>query len=189
MFGRHSRRQFLIQATVSVVALLPARRLLAASTAGALDRERCLSFVHTHTGERLTVPYFRNGGYVPAALSQLNELLRDFRTEQVHPIDPQLFDRLHGLQQLAACNEPFEIISGYRSPTTNAGLRQHSTGVAEHSLHMQGKAIDIRLPGCRTAHLAALARQQLAGGVGFYRVSDFVHVDTGRVRIWGDLLV
>jgi uncharacterized protein YcbK (DUF882 family) len=183
MLVYRSRRRFLLQAGALAAALAPARRLLAAT-----DSERCLSFKHMHTGERLTVPYYRSGSYVPAALSQLNELLRDFRTEQVHPIDPQLFDRLHGLQLQSACTEPFEIISGFRSPTTNAGLRMHSSGVAEHSLHMEGKAIDIRLPGYSSARLATLARQQQSGGVGFYRVSDFVHVDTGRVRIWGDPL-
>ena len=183
MAGCGSRRSFIQQAALAGLALLPVRRLLAADAG-----DRCLSFVHTHTGERLTSTYFRAGAYVPAALTRLDELLRDFRTEQTHAIDPQLFDRLHGLQQLARCGAPFEIISGYRSPATNAGLRNRSSGVAEHSLHMEGKAIDIRLPGYATARLAALARLQNAGGVGFYRVSDFVHVDTGRVRIWGDPL-
>jgi uncharacterized protein YcbK (DUF882 family) len=183
MLASHSRRTFLQRSALTMALLLPAGRLLAASAAA-----RCLSFVHTHTGERLSVAYFRDGSYLPHALARLNELLRDLRTEQVHPIDPQLFDRLHALQNLAGCTEAFEIISGYRSPETNAGLRRQSTGVAERSLHMDGKAIDVRLPGCNTARLAQLARSQQSGGVGFYRVSDFVHVDTGRVRIWGDAL-
>jgi uncharacterized protein YcbK (DUF882 family) len=184
MPNHRSRRLFLLQTTVSLAALLPARRLLAAPI-----EDRNLSFVHTHTGERLTVTYFRDGEYVPSALTRLNELLRDFRTEQVYPIEPQLFDRLYGLRRLAACDNAFEIISGYRSPATNASLRSHSHGVAEHSLHMVGKAIDIRLPACNSARLAGLARLQQAGGVGFYRAPDFVHVDTGRVRTWGDSLV
>lgn len=184
MSAFRTRRLFLGQLGLLGVAMLPARRLFAA-TGG----DRCLSFVHTHTGERLDTTYFRAGQYVAASLGKLNVLLRDFRSERVHPMDPQLFDRLHGLQQLTQCGAAFEIISGYRSPGTNAGLRQHSSGVAEHSLHMEGKAIDVRLPGYATSKLAALARLQQGGGVGFYRVSDFVHVDTGRVRIWGDPLV
>lgn len=147
---------------------------------------RSLAFVHTHTGEQLSVTYFRDGGYVQPALARLNVLLRDFRTETVHPVDPQLFDVLHRLQNVAASSEAFHIISAFRSPLTNARLHARSTGVAEHSLHMEGRAIDIRLPGVATSRLAVLARQLEYGGVGFYRVSDFVHVDTGRVRSWGD---
>jgi uncharacterized protein YcbK (DUF882 family) len=119
-------------------------------------------------------------------LRQVNELLRDFRTEAVHIIDPQVLDRLFLLQNAVGGQEAFQVISGFRSPLTNAALRRRSAGVAEHSLHMDGRAIDVRLPGQATERLAELARLQLAGGVGYYRVSDFVHLDTGRVRNWGD---
>jgi uncharacterized protein YcbK (DUF882 family) len=104
----------------------------------------------------------------------------------VFPIDPKVLDRLFQLHSASGGSEPFQIISGYRSAATNAALRARSTGVAEHSLHMEGRAIDVRLAGVPTSQLARLALQQSSGGVGFYRVSDFVHVDTGRVRTWGD---
>ncbi len=150
--------------------------------------QRALAFSHTHTGESFSAVYFEGGHYQAEALQKINILLRDFRTDTVHPIDPQVLDRLFSLQLAAGGNEAFEVISGYRSPGTNAALRRRSGGVAEHSLHMEGRAIDVRLPGCVTGKLAALARLQSVGGVGFYRVSDFVHLDTGRVRIWGDPL-
>lgn len=179
-----SRRSFLMQAGLAALAAVPAGRLLAAPA----NESRRLSFSHTHTGERLSVTYFRSGSYVDAALASVNVLLRDFRTEAVHRIDPQLLDVLYSLQCRCGGDEPFEIISGYRSPATNAKLRGRSkeSGVAEHSLHMDGRAIDVRLPGQATNRLALLARQLQHGGVGYYHVSDFVHVDTGRVRIWGD---
>jgi uncharacterized protein YcbK (DUF882 family) len=178
-----SRRSFLLQAGVATLAAGAATRLRAAPLA---DAPRNLAFVHTHTGERLAVTYYKDGGYQQPVLAQLDVLLRDFRTERVHPVDPQLFDVLHGLQQRAGGGEAFHVISGYRSPLTNAQLHARSSGVAEHSLHMEGRAIDIRLPGIATSRLAVLARDLRYGGVGYYRVSDFVHVDTGRVRIWGD---
>jgi uncharacterized protein YcbK (DUF882 family) len=181
--GNARRRRFLLQAGAGVALLAAGQaRLLAAST----DAERKLSFVHTHTGERLSVTYFQAGVYDQAALARVNVLLRDFRTEKVHAIDPQLLDVLYALQCRCSSDEAFEIISGYRSPATNAMLRSRSRGVAEHSLHMDGRAIDIRLRGQPTRSLAILARQLSWGGVGYYRVSDFVHVDTGRVRVWGD---
>lgn len=162
-----------------MVALLP----LSAACASARTR-RSLSFVHTHTGEALSVEYFREGTYDAAALERVNHLLRDFRTEQVHPIDPRLLDILFDLQTLTEHGRPFEVISGYRSPQTNAALRQRSHGVAEHSLHIQGRAIDVRLPGFATRRLRELALGMQRGGVGFYASSDFVHLDNGPVRFW-----
>ena len=176
-----ARRGFLRKLGMTALGLGPAAAALAAG-----GERRTVSFVHTHTGESLTARYYDRGGYQPAVLRQVNELLRDFRTEAVHVIDPQVLDRLFLLQGAAGSLEPFQVISGFRSPLTNAALRRLSTGVAEHSLHMDGRAIDVRLPGQATDRLAELARQQLAGGVGYYRVSDFVHIDTGRVRNWGD---
>jgi uncharacterized protein YcbK (DUF882 family) len=177
------RRSFLRQFGAATLGLA-AVRVASAGT----DARRELSFVHTHTGEQLTATYFEAGVYVGPALRQVNQLLRDFRTETVFPIDPAVLDRLFELQAAAGSREPFAVISGYRSPLTNAALRSHSSGVAEHSLHMQGRAIDVRLPGTPTDQLARLAQRQSGGGVGYYRVSDFVHVDTGRVRSWGDAL-
>ena len=163
---------------------------LAAACTGlaAADGRRTLSFVHTHTGERLTAAYYDEGAYRGAVLQQVNVLLRDFRNGSVHPIDPLVLDRLFLLQSVIGGSEPFQVISAYRSPATNAALREKSTGVAEHSLHMEGRAIDVRLAGVATERLARLAIDQASGGVGFYRASDFVHVDTGRVRSWGDPL-
>lgn len=144
---------------------------------------RSLSFYHTHTGERLSVVYFEDGAYVPDALASLDALLRDFRTGDRHPIDARLFDTLHALN-LACGPGTFEIISAYRSPRTNALLHAHSNGVATNSLHLQGRAIDVRLTGRDTRRLRDAALALGAGGVGYYAASDFVHVDTGRPRTW-----
>ncbi len=177
-----SRRAFLWGAGIAAVGLAGSRRSLAQ------EERRELSFVHTHTGERLTAAYFVAGTYRAEVLAQVNQLLRDFRTETVFPIDRGVLDRLFAVQAMSGSREPFEVISGYRSPVTNAALRRASHGVAEHSLHMQGRAIDVRLSGFPTAHLALLARAQMGGGTGYYRASDFVHLDTGAVRTWGDRL-
>ena len=183
--SRHSqfqlrRRLFLRGAGAAAIALLP---LGAAAWARAPQR-RALSFVHTHTGERLSTVYFQDGGYRVAELARINELLRDFRTGDVHPIDPAVLDILADLRTLADHDEPYEVISGYRSPATNAALHRRSSGVAEHSLHMQGRAIDVRLPGFPTHNLQQLALGMQRGGVGFYPGPDFVHLDNGRVRFW-----
>ena len=145
---------------------------------------RSLSFVHTHTGEKLAAAYWKDGEYQPQVLQQVNRLLRDFRTNEVHAIDPALLDVLFELRTRVGSERAFHVISAYRSPRTNEMLRQSSNGVAEHSMHMLGKAIDVRLEEFPTERLADVARSLRRGGVGFYRASDFVHVDTGRVRYW-----
>jgi len=145
---------------------------------------RSLSFVHTHTGESLSAVYFRSGDYQPAGLERINHLLRDFRTDETRAIDTRVLDILFDLQVRMNRDEPYQVISGYRSPHTNAELRSHSSGVAEHSLHMQGQAIDVRVSGFATRKLRELALQMGRGGVGFYPQSDFVHLDCGRVRYW-----
>jgi len=152
---------------------------------GDLTTERCLSLHNLHTGEVLKeIPYRTPQGYQKDALDALNYLLRDYRTGELKEIDPQLFDLLYGVQnRLGTCAE-FQVISGYRSPRTNELLRRRSRGVAKHSLHMLGKAIDIRLPGCDLSRLRAAAVAVKGGGVGYYPKSNFVHVDTGRVRYW-----
>ena len=146
--------------------------------------ERSISLVNTHTGEELTTEFFRGGSYCDASLTALNQLLRDYRTGDIASIDPRLFDLLHDIARLADREPNFEVISGYRSPQTNAMLNTLSRGVARHSLHMEGRAIDVRLAGYRTDRLRDLALSMQSGGVGYYRKSDFVHVDTGRVRAW-----
>jgi uncharacterized protein YcbK (DUF882 family) len=145
---------------------------------------RVLSFSHLHTGERLELEYFSAGAYLPDALGALNHLLRDFRTGDVGAIDPALLDLLHTLRERTGTRQPFQIISGYRSPATNQMLHERSSGVATKSLHMSGQAIDIRLADVPLVRLRDTALATRAGGVGFYPGSDFVHVDTGRVRAW-----
>jgi uncharacterized protein YcbK (DUF882 family) len=146
--------------------------------------QRTLSFVHTHTGEKLVTTYSQRGCYLPECLAQVNHFLRDFRTGETHPIDPGLLDTLFDLQAHTDRDAAFEVISGYRSPATNSRLRSKSDGVAAHSLHMEGRAIDIRLTGFPTRKLRDLALSLQRGGVGYYASSDFVHVDTGRIRFW-----
>lgn len=173
------RRAFLRDAGMAMLALAPLKAAF-----GRSPERRTLSFEHTHTGESLSVVYFRAGEYQPASLEQINRVLRDFRTDEIHPIDTRTLDILFDLQTLANRDEPYQVISGYRSPRTNAALRSHSHGVAEHSLHLQGRAIDVRLGGFSTRRLHELARQMQRGGVGYYPQSDFVHLDSGPVRFW-----
>ncbi len=198
---RFDRRGFLTQAvklTAGGVALplvamnrahasphaLPAQR----SAAATLAAGRVLAFDHTHTRERIHLVYAVDGQYVPDALTSLNRFLRDHYSGTVGQMDPQLFDLLHdvrralGGQSLGA----FEVISGYRCPETNNHLRNsRGGGVAKRSLHMEGKAIDVRIPGVPLAELRDAALSLQAGGVGYYPREQFVHIDTGRVRSWG----
>lgn len=144
-----------------------------------------LRLYHTHTGERLDVVYRVGEQYLPGALAQLDRFLRDHRTGEIHHFDPKLFDVLADLTQ-AAGNPGAEIhvICGYRTPWSNEYLRTHTSGVSQHSLHMQGEAIDIRLPGMKTSAVRKSALALGRGGVGYYPNSNFIHVDVGRVRRW-----
>ncbi len=146
---------------------------------------RQVSLLNLHTGERLNAEYWQNGRYVPDALSAVAVVLRDHRNNKIHPIDPQLLDLIHRLHAAVGSRAPFNVISGYRSPETNALMHEVSAGVAAHSLHMEGRAIDIRLPGTGLSHVRQAALAMRAGGVGYYPQDDFVHVDTGAVRCWG----
>ena len=175
-----ARRRFLRGLAGAAAALVAGPvRLLAGPR-----EERLLSFVHTHTHERLTVPYFADGGYLPDGLASLDDFLKDFRTGEAHPIDPSLYDLLNDLRLATSTKSPFHVISAYRSPRTNAMLREHGGGVARGSLHLQGRAIDVRLADVSSASLRDAAVELARGGVGYYRGPDFVHVDTGRVRRW-----
>ncbi|MEC4750435.1 DUF882 domain-containing protein [Methylomicrobium sp. Wu6] len=145
---------------------------------------KTLSFEHTHTGDKLKLTYFEDGSYIKEALQEINYLLRDFRTDDIHPIDTALLDQLFYLKQTLGVNKPFHIISAYRSPFTNAQLHKHSHGVAEHSFHMQGRAIDIRVEGVSSKTIRNAALTMAQGGVGYYPQSNFVHLDTGRFRTW-----
>ena len=181
-----TRRTFVSFGAVAAAAALSPLRAQAAPPAKK-SVVRSLSFFHTHTGERLKTTYCCDGKYEPLALRQIDHILRDWRVDKVKPIDPKLLDLLHELSGTLETDSPFHIISGYRSPVTNAGLREKGgahTGVATQSLHMVGKAIDIRLPGVKLDYLRGAARSLKLGGVGFYPSSNFVHVDTGRVRFW-----
>jgi uncharacterized protein YcbK (DUF882 family) len=142
---------------------------------------------HLHTGEDIDIVYRIGDTYIPAALDRLNYFLRDHRTQDVSSYDPKEFDVLHALMtSLGRPNGIIDIVCGYRTPWSNNFLRTSgpSTGVAEHSQHMLAKAIDIRVPGVTTVTLRNAALALHAGGVGFYPVSQFVHVDVGPVRTW-----
>ena len=146
--------------------------------------ERSLSLRNLHTGETLKTTFWADGHYLQDELKAINTVLRDHRSGEVSRMDPHLMDVLYLLQQSVGIAGPFHIISGYRSPATNEKLRNNSNGVAKRSLHMQGQALDIRLSGVDSAKVRDAALALRAGGVGYYRKSDFVHVDTGRVRHW-----
>ena len=137
-----------------------------------------------HTGDTFNEVYFANGRYVPAAMAEAMRVLRDWRNGEERVMDPRLFDALHAIQGRLETNQPFQIISGYRSPRTNAMLHARSSGVASNSQHTQGKAVDVRIQGVDLRNLHKAALDVSAGGVGFYPTSNFVHVDVARVRRW-----
>jgi uncharacterized protein YcbK (DUF882 family) len=145
---------------------------------------RRIALNNLHTGERLEIEYFRDDAYVPAALAAIEILLRDFRNGERHAIDPKLMDYLVDVAAQVAAPPAYSVISGYRSPETNERLHELSSGVAQKSLHMQGRAIDVRMNGVDCADLAARAEGLKRGGVGYYRASNFVHLDTGAFRTW-----
>ena len=148
--------------------------------------QRSLSFIHTHTGEEMSLVYKVGDHFLPRSMASISHLMRDFRSGDIHPIDPQLLDVLWKMQHNLKNNRPFEIISAYRSPKTNMVLRNRSvhSGVAEKSMHLTGQAIDIRLPGSALCDVRDAAKELKRGGVGYYSDSDFVHIDTGKVRYW-----
>lgn len=145
---------------------------------------RTLSLLNLHTGEALKATYFEAGRYLPDALAAMNHVLRDHRTGETHTMAPGLLDLVTTLSRKFETNQSVQVISGYRSPQSNAALHRASNGVATHSLHMEGEAMDIRIPGVELASLRDAALSLQRGGVGFYPASDFVHVDVGRVRRW-----
>lgn len=175
-----SRRTFL-QGIVVTGATLAAPAVLARTVQ---PGERRLSLYNLHTGERLTTTYWADGTYQEEELAAVNQLLRDHRTDEVSAIDRKLLDRLYTLQQQLGSHDTFQVISGYRSPATNAMLARNSSGVAKKSYHMQGRAIDLRMPGVELKNLRKAALKMKAGGVGYYPNSNFVHLDSGRPRFW-----
>jgi uncharacterized protein YcbK (DUF882 family) len=178
----NQRRSFLKSSAVLASALsLPA--VSKASTKAAAS-ERALRLYNTHTGESVHSIFWAEGQFVPEALKDINRLLRDHRNNQVSQMDPQLLVLLDKVSAQFGDQQVLHVISGYRSPETNAKLHENSSGVAKHSLHMEGKAIDIRLPGTDLATLHKAVMAAKGGGVGYYPDSQFVHMDTGRVRYW-----
>ena len=171
-----------LSVAILAIAVLPS---WTANSVGSGENEYRLRLYHTHTNERIDIVYRRGDSYVPSSVGRLDEFLRDHRTGDVHALDPHLFDVLHDLA--AAVGKPeseINIVCGYRTPWSNEFLRRTTVGVAEHSLHMEGEAIDIRIPGVNTLTLRNAAMSLQRGGVGYYPKSAFVHVDVGRVRYW-----
>jgi uncharacterized protein YcbK (DUF882 family) len=181
----HPERRLFLRRSAQLAVAGAAGPMAAQRALASRPDARILAFDHTHTHERLTIAYALGEQYVADALSTLNHFLRDHYSGEVGVIDPQLFDLLHRVQAALGAREPFQVISGYRCPTTNARLRNtRGGGVASHSLHMDGKAIDIRIAGVPLPELRDAALSLRAGGVGYYPREQFVHVDTGRVRTW-----
>jgi uncharacterized protein YcbK (DUF882 family) len=180
---RISRRNFLTAGLVTTAACLFPHKA-AAAAARMFFPERRLFLHNIHTGESMRALYWNEGTYLPEALDEINYLLRDYRTGEVKEIDTDLLDLLFALRRKLGSKGPFEVISGYRSPETNALLRSKSRRVAKNSLHIHGKAIDIRLPGYELKTVRRAAVDLRRGGVGYYPASDFVHVDIGRIRYW-----
>ncbi len=181
--GNLTRRDLLKSGMLALGGCLFPQALLG-SLCPTLPFEKSLFFYNLHTGEKLRTVYWADGMYVLEALFDINLIFRDFRTGDVKPIDTGLLDLLHSIHGLVGSRSTFHIVSGYRSPETNALLRENDGGVAAKSLHIEGKAVDFRLPGCslKTLHKAAVRLQ--GGGVGYYPALGFVHVDVGRVRYW-----
>jgi uncharacterized protein YcbK (DUF882 family) len=174
------RRSFLKSSAVLASALA----VPALARAAAAPYERTLRLYNTHTGETLRSVFWAEGKFVPEALDDINKLLRDHRNNRIEAIDPQLLVLLDRVSAQFGNSQLLHVISGYRSPESNRKLAERSGGVAKHSLHMDGKAIDVRIPGRDLANLHKAALQARGGGVGYYPDSQFVHMDTGRVRSW-----
>jgi len=151
---------------------------------GAAVQSKRIALYNLNTDERLEIEYFRGGAYVDQSLAQLQHFLRDYRNGEQHAIDPKLMDYLVDVARELGIPPAFSVISGYRSPETNGQLYESGHHVAQHSLHMQGRAIDVRMTGVDCAVLAQRARNLRRGGVGCYRAENFVHVDTGAYRTW-----
>jgi uncharacterized protein YcbK (DUF882 family) len=176
-----SRRRMLM----ATGALAGTAAFWARSSIGAADlAPRRIALLNLHTGERLEIEYFRDDAYLTDALAAIDVLLRDFRSGEKHAMDPKLLDYLVDVASQVGAPPAYSVISGYRSPETNERLHQRSAGVSQHSLHMQGRAIDVRITGVSCADLAARAEDLKRGGVGYYRASNFVHLDTGAFRTW-----
>lgn len=178
-----SRRSFIRAGAVSTAAILLPGPVMAAARSLS-PTERSLAFYNTHTGERFKSVYWAWGEYIPESLTGIDRILCDHRTGEVKPIDRRLLDLLFALKRKLGSENEFHVISGYRSPASNTLLNKNSSGVAKKSFHLQGKAIDISLPGSDLSKLRTAALSLQAGGVGYYPDSNFVHLDVGPFRQW-----
>ena len=174
-----SRRQFIASSTGTVLGMW-----LGPAMATADSGSRELELLNLHTGESLRSRYWQDGLYRDQELARLSWLLRDHRTGAAAAIDRKLLDLLYALRQQTDTEAPFHVISGYRSPETNAALRERGRGVARRSYHMLGRAVDVRIPAFDLTKLRQTAVSLKAGGVGYYRKGGFLHIDTGPVRYW-----
>lgn len=179
-FDSHRRKLLAFGGAALGVALLPGRAFATLST----PRPRILTLNNLHTGETLKTEFFNGSSYDQDELSRLNHFFRDYRANKVKDIDPKLFDQLYRLQAMLDTRKPVQLISGYRSLATNNKLRSHSKGVAKHSYHTLGQAMDFHIEGISLSNIRKAALSMRSGGVGYYPSSDFVHIDTGPVRHW-----
>lgn len=177
-----NRRQFLSWA--GAVPLIGCAPSALSYTMEPTPEHRALKLRNLHTGEKVNVTYFEHGDYLIDGLAEIYLLMRDHRENLIAPIDIRLLDQLHATQQKLDTQKEILLVSAYRSPETNQKLREQGAGVAKHSLHMSGQALDFRIPGLslRQVHKATLA--STFGGVGYYSRAGFVHMDTGRKRRW-----
>lgn len=175
-------------ALAALLGMIPESALCAIpkkAKAAKAGQSKALHFLNLHTGEKMDVSYFAKGRYSPAALKDISYLFRDHRTGAIKTIDPHLLDYLYGISvKLQTRSSPFHIISGYRTPETNAILCRESGNVAKNSLHIQGKAVDIRLPDRKISAVRRVAVSLKKGGVGYYPSENFIHVDVGDIRCW-----
>ena len=178
-----SRRRFLrLGVLAAAVSCVPCPALALERTSRRF--ERSVDFYNVHTGESLSTVYWIKGKYLPMSLRDINYVLRDHHSDQVKPIDPQLLDLLYTIDKIVGLRDAFHVLSAYRSAATNAMLRLYYSGVAEHSMHIEGKAVDVRFFGSDLQMVRRLATDLQWGGVGYYPWSGFVHLDTGPVRYW-----
>ncbi len=178
------RRDFLKLGMGGLIgAMMPVLSMKSAIAAGSNSTWK-LSFRNAHTGESFSGVYRVGDKYLPEAFERLNYVMRDFRTGEVFPMDPHVVDILSIIHKKSGSNEPYQVLSGYRSPKTNAMLGKKSTAVASNSFHMYGQAVDIRIPDFSVKRVRNIAKSLEAGGVGYYPRSSFVHVDTGAYRTW-----
>ncbi|MHA1942514.1 MAG: YcbK family protein [Candidatus Hodarchaeales archaeon] len=178
-----SRRKFISMGLITAASgIMPYKSI--AAVKDVLLPERTLCFYNLYTKETIEAVYWREGRYIPEGLDGLNHILRDLRTGRVKTMDRKLLNLLFALQQELGSNEPFHIISGYRTRESNALLRKNKKGVAKYSLHIYGKAVDIRVPDCRLRDVRRAAMKMKGGGVGYYPRSNFIHVDVGNIRYW-----